>query len=258
MDDASSIGWLGLALSTILVVITIVLSLWRQLGLTREIVTACVRAAAQLAVVGLALGLVIDDDAPLVFSWIWIVGMVAFAAQSTQNRVGDRLSVRAVAAAAYGAATAAAIAVLFGLQVFPLEARALVPLAGMMVGNALGAVVLVAKRLIAEVDEHGDEVEARLALGLTARDAFAPHARRALRQALIPQIEKTKAVGIVFLPGAMVGLVLAGVDAQDAVLVQAAVMFLVLGSVAITATVMTLGVSRALFTPDHRLRRHFE
>ncbi|MEM8706385.1 MAG: ABC transporter permease, partial [Actinomycetota bacterium] len=173
MEDASSIGWLGLGLSTILVVITIVLSAWRHLGLAREITIACARAAAQLALVGLALRLVIDDDDPLILSWVWIVGMVAFAAQSTQNRVGDRLRIRGVAAAAYFASTAIAVAVLFGLQVFPLQGRALVPLAGMMIGNALGAVVLVAKRLLAEVDEHADEIEARLALGLTGRDAYA-------------------------------------------------------------------------------------
>ncbi|MEM9520053.1 MAG: iron export ABC transporter permease subunit FetB [Actinomycetota bacterium] len=254
MENAGDIGWLGLALSTILVVITMLLSVWRRLGLSREIVVACARAAVQLTLVGLALGLVIDDDDPLILSWIWLLGMVAFAAQSTQNRIGDRLQIRNLAAAAYFISTAVSVAVLFGLDVFPLQGRALVPLAGMMIGNALGAVVLVTKRLVAEVDEHADEIEARLALGLDSREAFAPHARRALQQALIPQIERTKSVGIVFLPGAMVGLVLAGIDAQDAVLVQAAVMFLVLGSVAITSTVMTLGISRALFTPDHRLR----
>jgi putative ABC transport system permease protein len=42
------------------------------------------------------------------------------------------------------------------------------------------------------------------------------------------------------------------VDPLDAVRVQAAVMYLVLGSVATTTAVVGLGVSRRLFTPDHR------
>lgn len=254
MEDTGTIGWLGLAFSTILVVITILVSIWRRLGLARDITIACVRAAGQLAAVGFTLRLIIDEDDPLILSWIWIAAMIAFAAQSTQNRVGDRLRIRSLAAVAYAASTAVSIAVLFGLDVFPLQGRALVPLAGMMIGNALGAVVLVTNRLLAEVDDHADRIEARLALGLDGQEAFAPHAHRALRQSLIPQIERTKSVGIVFLPGAMVGLILAGVDAGDAVLVQAAVMFLVLGSVAITTTVMTLGITRAVMTPDHRLR----
>jgi putative ABC transport system permease protein len=59
----------------------------------------------------------------------------------------------------------------------------------------------------------------------------------------------------VFLPGAMTGLILAGEKPLQAVLVQAAVMFLILGAVATTAAAMSLGLSRRLFTPDHRLVR---
>ena len=61
--------------------------------------------------------------------------------------------------------------------------------------------------------------------------------------------------GIVFLPGAMVGLILAGTDPTDAVLVQISVMYLVLGSVATTSAVMSIGLSRQLFTPAQQLRR---
>jgi putative ABC transport system permease protein len=76
-----------------------------------------------------------------------------------------------------------------------------------------------------------------------------------MRTALIPQIENTKALGLVFLPGAMTGLLLAGVDAADAVAVQLAIMYLILGSVAVSVTVVGLGLTRQMFTPDHRLRR---
>jgi putative ABC transport system permease protein len=51
----------------------------------------------------------------------------------------------------------------------------------------------------------------------------------------------------------MVGLILAGADPVEAVRVQVAVMYLVLGSVATTTTVIAIGVSRRMFTLDHRL-----
>ena len=69
------------------------------------------------------------------------------------------------------------------------------------------------------------------------------------------QLESTKAVGLVFLPGAMTGLILAGVDPVDAVLVQAAIMYLILGCVATNVVIIGLGLTRQLFTPDHRLVR---
>ncbi|HWS48226.1 MAG TPA: ABC transporter permease, partial [Acidimicrobiia bacterium] len=77
--------------------------------------------------------------------------------------------------------------------------------------------------------------------------------RAALRTAMIPHIETTKAVGLVFLPGAMTGLILAGTSPLAAVKVQAAVMYLVLGAAATTTAVVALGVQHRLFTNDHRL-----
>lgn len=60
-------------------------------------------------------------------------------------------------------------------------------------------------------------------------------------------------VGLIALPGAMTGLLLAGVDAFDAVLVQLVIMYVVLGSVATSVVVVTLAASRRVFTPDLRL-----
>jgi len=144
------------------------------------------------------------------------------------------------------------LGLLFGLRVFPFEPRTLVPLAGMMIGNSMTATVLVATRIVAEFQDNRSLIEIRLALGFNAQDAFRPHVRSALRTALIPQIETTKAVGIVFLPGAMTGLILAGVDPLEAVRVQIVVMYLVLGSVAVASGTVALGLSKMLFTPDQR------
>src|ERR687897_386585 len=95
----------------------------------------------------------------------------------------------------------------------------------------------------------------RVALGQPWQQASKPFVRSALRTAVTSQIESTKAVGLVFLPGAMTGLILAGVDPVDAVLVQAAIMYLILGCVATNVVVIGLGLTRRLFTPDHRLVR---
>jgi ABC-type iron transport system FetAB permease component len=69
------------------------------------------------------------------------------------------------------------------------------------------------------------------------------------RTSLTPQIETTKATGLVFLPGAMTGLILAGTGPLQAVLVQAVVMFLVLAATATTTVVIALGLIRRLFIP---------
>ncbi len=253
--DRTDIGVLGLAASGILVGVALAISIWRRLGLERSLLWACSRALVQLLLVGSALRLIVDDDDPLIWSFVWLVVMIGFAGYTTWRRARDVPAVLPLSLLAYAASAAVTLGVLFGFQVYELEGRTIVPLAGMVVGNSLSATVLVSRRLFAAAADHRNEIEGRLALGLSAAEAFRPDLRESLRTALVPQIESTKAVGIVFLPGAMVGLILAGVDPADAVRVQVSVMYLVLGSVATTTAVMSLGISRQLFTNAQQLRR---
>jgi putative ABC transport system permease protein len=244
----------GLATSLALVAVAAAISLWQRLGLERQVVWAAARALVQLLLVGAALALVIEPGRTMVWSWLWVVAMVAYAGDVARRRAPEVQGIKWLAIGAFAIAAVISLGVLFGFGILPLEGRTLVPIAGMMVGNSMTATVLVARRLVEELRDKRDEVEARLALGQPAPQAARPYARTALRSALTPQIETTKATGLVFLPGAMTGLILAGVSPTDAVLIQAVVMFLILGSVATTGVVMALGLVRRLFTPDHRLR----
>jgi putative ABC transport system permease protein len=254
MADAA-IGWSGLALSLILVGVAIGLSLWRGLRLEREMLWATARAIVQLLATGYILVVVIDDDAPVALAWAWVVVMVTVAAITVRRRAPEVPGVVRLAFMATGASAALSLLVVFGLGIYPNAGRAIVPIAGMMIGNSIGSTVVAARRIIAELSDRRPEVEARLALGQPWQEASKPFVRTALRIALTSQIESTKAVGLVFLPGAMTGLILAGADPVDAVLVQAALMYLILGCVATNAVVVGLGLTRRLFTPDHRLVR---
>lgn len=246
---------LGLTLSLALVAVAVALSLWRRLGLERDLVTAALRALVQLLLVGLALRLVLDSDASVALALVWVGAMVVFAAGVARRRAPEVPGLLGVAVLAFAATAVVGMGLLFGLRVFPFEARTLVPMAGLAVGNSMNATIVTARRIVDDLRDRRLEVEARLALGQHSGAASRPIVRSALRTALVPQVETTKAVGIVFLPGAMTGLILAGVDPVDAVLVQAVVMYLVLGASATSSVVASIGVVRRMFTPDHRLVR---
>ena len=254
--DQADIGLTGLALSGILVAVALGLSMLRRLGVSRDLIVAALRALAQLLVVGAALVLVVDDDDPLVWTWIWVVLICCLAALVVRRRAPEVPGAGRLALLSFAAAAAVSLGVLFGLGIFAPTGRAIVPLAGVMVGNSMTATVVASRRIVAEARDHRDLIEAKLALGLSSAQAFAPHLREALRTALVPQIETTKTVGLIALPGSMTGLILAGVDPADAVRVQVAIMYLVLGSVATTTSVMALGLTRGIFSSDHRLEIH--
>lgn len=245
---------LGVAASGLLVAVAIGISAWAGLGLGRSLLEAALRALVQLFLLGLVLTAIIAPGQPLTLSWLWVVVMILFAGWTVHRRVPHVPYLGWLSVAAFGVAAVVTLGILFGAQVFPVNGTTLVPLAGLMVGNSMTAAVLVSRRITTEFTEKRLEIEARLSLGQSSSEAANPYLRESLRTALIPQIETTKAVGIVFLPGAMVGLLLAGVTPLDAVQAQLVVMYLVLGSVSVTTIVIALGLRRILFTPAQQLR----
>ena len=253
--DSAAIGWSGLALSLILVGVAVGLSMWQSLRLEKDMLWATDRALVQLLAVGYLLVFIVDPDTPVIWAWVWVVVMLGVATITARRRAPEVPGITWLTFGATSASAALSLFVVFGLGVYPVVGRAVVPIAGMMIGNSIGSIVVACRRVIGELTDHRAEVEARLALGQPWQDASKPFVRTALRTALTSQIESTKAVGLVFLPGAMTGLILAGANPVDAVLVQAAIMYLILGCVATNVVVIGLGLTRQLFTPDHRLVR---
>lgn len=251
--NAVDVGAGGVAASLVLVAVAVALSLLERLGLERSILWAAARAIGQLLVIGAALGLVLADDAPMVLSWAWVVLMVVIGAATVAARTSEVPGTFPTAFVALASAQAVGLLVIYGLDIFPLEPRTLVPVAGMLLGNSIGATVLASRRTVREIDGHRDQIEVRLSLGQPARRAVRPHLAEAMRTAVTPQIEQTKIVGIIALPGTMTGLLLAGASPLDAVLTQTVVMFLILGSVAVTSVLVGRGTAKKLVTADHRL-----
>ena len=65
-----------------------------------------------------------------------------------------------------------------------------------------------------------------------------------------------KTVGIVALPGAMTGMILAGADPVEAVLWQLIVAYMLLSSVTISSVIAVEMTMTRYFTPYHQLRLH--
>lgn len=250
MNDGDVVGWAGLVVSLVFVLAAVGLTWQQGLRLGRPIVVAVVRSLAQMAVVGAALVPIVDPDTPLAWSWAWVVAITVFSALTVARRAPDVPGLFTVALLAMGLVAGMGLAVMFGLGVFALEGRTLVPVAGMIVGNSMKAAVVGATRVSEAVADARPEIEAGLALGMTPRRASLRYVRSALRTAISPQVEQTAALGIVFLPGAMTGLILAGVAPLEAVRTQLVLMYVILAGVVVAALTTGLGTLARLTTPD--------
>jgi len=246
-------SWFGVALSLLLVAIAVAVVVRLRLGLAREVLVAAARAAAQLVAVGAALGWLFGH-AGLAGSTGWVAGMVLIGGRVAGRRGRGLPRPRRAASAGLAVGTAATLGLLVGAGVVSSAPRVVVPVGGMVVSAALTACGLTLARLRDEVETGRAQVEARLALGLSGEDAIGPQLRRALRSALLPGIDSTRVVGLISLPGAMTGLILAGVPPLTAIRYQVVVMYLGLGGPALTSMVTALLVRRDLFDAGLRLR----
>jgi len=253
MNSPAVPEWTGVALSISLVAVAVLIA-WRQhLGLAREIVVAAVRAGIQLLAVGAVL-LFLFEHAGLPGGFAWLAVMVVIAGQVAGRRGRGLRNARGVATASVAVAAALTLGVLIAFGVIQSAPRVVVPVGGMVVSGAMQATGVTLSRLVAEAKGQRAAIEARLSLGLSAAAAFAPHRRELLRTALIPTLDSTKVVGLISLPGAMTGLILAGVSPEVAIRYQIVVMYMLLAA-AVTAALAAAELGqRMLFTPAQQLR----
>jgi putative ABC transport system permease protein len=245
--------WAGVAASLALVAVAVAVA-WRQrLHLAREITLAAARAGAQLAAVG-AILLLAFAHAGLAGAIGWLAIMVVIAGQVAARRARGLPRALPVATAAVAVGTAATAGTLLALGVISTEPRVIIPVGGMIVSGAMAAAAVTLTRIREEAIAARPAIEARLSLGLPGAQAFAPHLHAALRTALIPAIDSTKTVGLISLPGAMTGLILAGVSPLTAIRYQIVVMYMLLAAAALAALAAARLAQRALFDDAHRLR----
>ncbi len=189
----------------------------------------------------------------MVWAWCWTAFMVALSSFVIIRRAHEVPKLPYAAVAAMLLTTAVVLGVVFGFGVLDLEPVALIVTSGITMGNTMPAVVLGTNRTLEMLRSDYGQVEALLALGSSGATATHHLETQVLNTALTPQIERTKVVGLIALPGAMTGLLLAGTEPIDAVLLQVVVMFLVLGSMATAVVFMTRFVAHQSLTKDLRL-----
>jgi UDP-glucose/iron transport system permease protein len=246
--------WLGVAASVLLVAIAVGASMWARLGLTRELLWAAFRAFVQLLAVG-ALLTILFTRAGLLGALAWVTGMVVIAGVVAAGRSKELPRGRSTAWIAVGVGAATTLGVLLVLGVIEPVPSVVVPVGGMVVSGAMTATNLTMRRLADIATQQRPDIEARLALGLTADEAMAPHLQRAVSTALLPAIDSTKVVGLIALPGAMTGLILAGVEPITAIRYQIVVMYMLLAAASVSAIVAARLTRRALFDDADRLYR---
>ncbi|MDA0178942.1 ABC transporter permease [Solirubrobacter phytolaccae] len=248
MSDVLVQGLAGIALAVVAVALA-----WRLgLGLSKELALAATRAVVQLTAVGAVIVAIFEIPA-LAFAFVAV--MLTTAAFTAGRRIGGIPNGRVWAFVAIATPALTATGFLLAVGAFDFTPRAAVPTAGILIGGGMAAVSLTGRRMTEELESAHAEIEARLCLGDSARDALRPSIRRAIHTALTPAIDQTRSVGLVTLPGAFVGLLLGGAKPAEAASTQLVVLLSLLAVELAAAALLATFVQRAAVAPGERVRR---
>lgn len=209
-------GWPLAGLCVVMVLLSALVYRVSSVGPLRTVPSAALRGFVQLAVVSLVLAAALGRvwSSLLVLAVMFVAAAFTSARRSEAGRAGWWLTVPL----AVGVGTVVPLCLLTG--VVPLQGVAIVPVGGIVLGGTMTATSLSARRALDALAERHGEVEAALSLGMTERDARLEVIRRTAGDALLPGLDQTRTVGLVTLPGAFVGVLLASGSALQAGAVQ--------------------------------------
>lgn len=246
-----TIGWGFGALLAALALLAAGVTRWSGSGAGPAPLVAAIRAIVQLAAVSTVIVAVLHS---LVWTTVFLVGMVVVAAGTSARRVTGSLRPSGWWTAVpivVGVLPVMVIILLSG--VVPADPSAILPTTGILIGGAMTATTLAARRMGEELTAQHGAYEAALSIGLGRRAAALLVGRDGASLALVPGLDQTRTVGLVTLPGAFVGVLLAGASPWQAgaaqVLVLVSLLLVQSSAVATTMELIARGRLPASRTP---------
>ncbi len=249
----------GLAIAAGFIALAGGVSFALRLGVSKRLWIAALRTVVQLGLLGLVLEWVFDQRSVIVIVAV-IASMVINAGIASVRRTERRYQGiwhSGLIAVTCSSVITAFVVIELVIRVDPwYEPRYIIPLLGMVLGNALTGLSLCLDRVMADLDDKRDQVEGRLALGATIWEACRPFISDGVRTGIIPIVNSMTVAGIVSLPGMMTGQILAGASPAQAVKYQIVVMFMIAGATSLGALLAGLMTFRRLVSADHQLAHH--
>ncbi|KAE8720340.1 Protein ALUMINUM SENSITIVE 3 [Hibiscus syriacus] len=198
------------------VLIAVILSFMQNLGLEKEMLYSIFRDFLQLSIIGFVLQLIFNqhNSGWILLAYLFMVSVAGYTAGQRAKHVP--------------------------------RGKYIIPVAGMMVGNAMTLTGVTMKRIRDYIKIQLNLTA--LALGATPRQATLEQVKRSLVIALSPVLDNAKTVGLISLPGAMTGLIMGGALPLEAIQLQIIVMNMLIGASTVSSIMSTYLCWPAFFT----------
>ncbi|QIH77837.1 iron export ABC transporter permease subunit FetB [Macrococcoides canis] len=226
-----------ISLAFIFVIIPLVMSAVLKLGLEKDVIIAAVRSTIQLMIIGYILTFVFDGNHPI-YMFLMILLMIVAAAQNIVKKGQGIKGITWKIVLTLIVVEVLTIGILTGFRIIPFEPRYVIPISGMMIGNAMVLSLLFLNRFLSELDQNDEQIELILSLGGNPKQAIHRVLMTSIKNSMIPTIESTKTMGLVQLPGMMSGQIIGGADPLVAAQLQLLIIFLLMTAATLSSVLV--------------------
>lgn len=230
-------------------------------GMVKSTIIAVVRMVVQLLLVGLYLKYMFLWDNPLL-NIAWVLIMVVVATETSLTRTKLKRSVMMIPLLVGFITASLLIGGYFLGIVLKLDnifdAQYFIPILGILMGNMLGVNVIGLNTFYYNLMREKSCYYYLIGNGATVDEATAPFVRQALTRAFSPAIANMAVMGLVALPGTMIGQILGGSSPDVAIKYQMMIIVITI-SASIISLMSTLYLSkRATFDAMGRIIEPFK
>ena len=226
----------------IFILIAIILSIKEEIRLEKEILYSAFLALVQLIILGYVL-IYVFEYGGMVITYIIVLVTILTATYIVNSKMSTKIKGNKRYMFLYISLTLLTVT-LFTLMILnfsyvvPYEPRYIIPLMGMVVGNSMNAIHLALDKIVDHIRSNRNILWGYLALGASEFQALKPFMRVAITSSITPMMNMMKSVGIIFIPGAMTGMILSGADPLYAAKIQVIIMWMLLGTALLSGLIL--------------------
>ncbi|MCG8572057.1 MAG: ABC transporter permease [Spirochaetes bacterium] len=256
-NSAIDISFLELGLMYLILLIPLLIMFKLKINLFKQVFISILRMSVQLVFVGFYLQFIFDLNLVwLNLIWVLIMMVVANLSILDSTRLKKQIFFMPLfLGMIIGSGLTIAIFVFLVVRPKPFyDARYLIPLSGMILGNCLRGNIISLERFYATLLKKKDEYLAYLMMGATKMEALAPYLKESISAAMLPTISTMATIGLVALPGMMTGQILGGSSPLTAIKYQIAIMISIYTAVSFASTLNVVFSIKFAFDDYHNLK----
>jgi len=254
------ITYLSLGIGLLLLLIPIYY-IWRyETKLLKGICVGAVRMVVQMLFIGVYLRYLFEWDNPVV-NCLWVFVMVYIAAETAITRTRVRRGILMMPLVVGFVVASVLIGLYFLGIVLQLNnvfsAQYFIPVMGILLGNMLSANVIAVGTFYSTLQREQNLYYYFLGNGASRSEALQPFVRQAIVKAFSPAIANMAVMGLVSLPGTMIGQILGGSSPNVAIKYQIMIVVVTMSASMLSLMIAIRLSAKQAFDGYGRMRKIF-